>query len=111
MKNFYKYSNLTFYTAIDEPYGLIPLESMLVGTPILAFDNAGPSETIKNGKTGYLIKCYDINDFAKKAVNLIKDTPLYKKFSENAKEHDRNYYNFEKSFSNLKHILEIISKN
>ncbi len=52
--------------AIDESYGLIPLESMKNGTPIIAF-KGGPSETILDGQTGYLIKNYNFNDFVKKS--------------------------------------------
>ena len=44
-----------FYTAIDEPFGLIPLESMNYGIPVIAFEG-GPSETIIDGLAGYLIK-------------------------------------------------------
>ena len=65
---FYQSSLLTFFTAIDEPFGIIPLESMINGTPVIAFNMGGPKETILNGKTGYLIKNHDLNMFAEKAL-------------------------------------------
>lgn len=112
VKCFYEKSNLTFYTAYEESYGLIPLESMACGTPVIAFKGGGPSETIINGKTGYLINTYDFDEFAQKTINLLKDKNLYKEFSINAKEHVRENFSFEKSCSNLELILKkIVSKD
>ncbi len=39
-----------------EMFGLVPIESMACGTPVLAFDFMGPGETILNGKTGWIAK-------------------------------------------------------
>ena len=78
---------------------------MNCGTPVIAFDSAGPSETIVNGHTGYLIKNYNLNDFAKKAIKLIRDKNLNKKFSINAKEHVRKNFNFNNATSNLEKIF------
>jgi glycosyltransferase involved in cell wall biosynthesis len=39
-----------------EQFGLVPVESMACGTPVLAFDRMGPGETIINGKTGWIAK-------------------------------------------------------
>ena len=68
---------------------------MKCGTPIIAFEG-GPSETIINEITGYLIKNQDTNQFAQKAIKLMKDKELYYKFSKNAKTHIKEKFNFEK---------------
>ena len=108
LKKIYAQATLTLYTALNESYGLIPLESMERGVPVIAFEGGGPSETIQDGKTGYLIENYSIDDFAKKAINLIKDENLYGKISDNAKKHVRTCFNFEKSVLNLEMILKDI---
>ncbi|KKN05412.1 hypothetical protein LCGC14_1087660 [marine sediment metagenome] len=105
LKYYYLNSNITFYTAIDEPFGLIPLESMNYGTPVIAFEG-GPSETIIDGLTGYLIKNQDNNQFAQKALKLIKDKELYHKFSMNAKTHVKEMFNYERSISDLELIFQ-----
>lgn len=110
LKYFYAQSTLTFYNAIDEAYGLIPLESMKNGTPVIAFEG-GPTETIRDGKTGYIIKNYKLNEFAQKAIKLIKNKILIENFSKKCKEHVKKNFNFEKSFSSLEKILqEIVSR-
>ncbi|OGV96419.1 hypothetical protein A2W24_04815 [Microgenomates group bacterium RBG_16_45_19] len=38
----------------QEPFGLIPLESMACGTPVIAVKEGGYRETIRDGQTGWL---------------------------------------------------------
>ncbi len=110
LNNFYKSSTLTFYTAIHESYGLIPLESMKNGTPIIAFEG-GPSETIIDGKTGYIIKNLNISKFSEKALTLLNDSKLIQEFSKASIEHVKNNYNINESVSKLIIIFKnVISK-
>lgn len=37
-----------------EMFGYVPVESMACGTPVLAFNMMGPSETVIHGSTGWL---------------------------------------------------------
>ena len=102
---FYQKSSLTLYTPIDEAYGLIPLESMKNGTPVVAFEG-GPSETIIDGKSGYLIKNNDINDFSIKAIRILKNKELCEKFSQFGKQNVKANFNIEQTVSDLEKILE-----
>lgn len=51
------YSNalFTFYPFRDEPFGYVPVESMACGTPVLTFNLQGPSESVIDGSTGWLV--------------------------------------------------------
>ena len=40
----------------EEPFGLVMIESMLVGTPVIAFARGSAPEVIEDGVTGYLVK-------------------------------------------------------
>lgn len=109
LNSFYAQSTVTYYTAIDESFGLIPLESMKNGTPVIAFEG-GPSETIVDGKTGYIIKTNNFDDFAQKTLMLMEEEKLYEQFSESGKEHIRQNFSLEKRFSSLETILQEIIK-
>lgn len=51
------YSNAAFtlFTFNHEPFGYIPVESMACGTPVLTYNRQGPSETIIDQETGWLV--------------------------------------------------------
>lgn len=40
----------------EEPFGMVIVESMAAGTPVISFDRGAVSEVIKNNKTGFLVK-------------------------------------------------------
>jgi alpha-1,3/alpha-1,6-mannosyltransferase len=42
------------YTPHQEHFGIVPLEAMYAGTPVVAVQSGGPLETVVNAKTGYL---------------------------------------------------------
>jgi alpha-1,3/alpha-1,6-mannosyltransferase len=42
------------YTPLAEHFGLVPLEAMAAGRPVIAVNNGGPTETIVHGETGWL---------------------------------------------------------
>jgi glycosyltransferase involved in cell wall biosynthesis len=45
----------TIFPHHHEEFGLIPLESMACGTPVLTYDYQGPGETVLNGLTGWTL--------------------------------------------------------
>ena len=42
------------YTPDKEHFGIVPLEAMYAGTPVVAVDSGGPTETVVDGQTGFL---------------------------------------------------------
>ena len=54
---------LLFPIRWDEPFGMVMLESMACGTPVLAFVEGAVPEVVEDGVTGFL--CKDKDDMAK----------------------------------------------
>ena len=42
------------YTPDREHFGIVPIEAMYAGTPVLAVASGGPLETVRDGETGFL---------------------------------------------------------
>ena len=47
-------TRLSLENVRNEHFGIVPLEAMLAGRPVLACNSGGPVESIIHGVTGYL---------------------------------------------------------
>ncbi|KAF2031490.1 UDP-Glycosyltransferase/glycogen phosphorylase [Setomelanomma holmii] len=56
-------SRLLVYTPRNEHFGIVPLEAMLAGTPVLAANEGGPTETVISGQTGWLRDVSKVQDW------------------------------------------------
>jgi alpha-1,3/alpha-1,6-mannosyltransferase len=63
------------YTPSNEHFGIVPLEAMVLGTAVLAADSGGPTESVADGKTGFL-RAPTPDDFAEVIVQLARNPGL-----------------------------------
>lgn len=77
LKNLYATCRGHITTALDEDFGMTPLEAMASGKPTIAVNEGGYLETVENGITGILV---DPNEKAIiEAVKIISNNPeIYK---------------------------------
>jgi glycosyltransferase involved in cell wall biosynthesis len=72
----YAAADVFLHCSITETFGLVVLESMASGVPVIARDEGGPSETVKHGDTGFLIPPHDMNKFVAYAHMLATDESM-----------------------------------
>ncbi|HVT01534.1 MAG TPA: glycosyltransferase [Patescibacteria group bacterium] len=53
-----------FALAEDEDFGMTPVESMMCGTPVIAYYGGGYKESVVDGKTGVFFKEYNVDSLA-----------------------------------------------
>lgn len=89
-----------------EGFGLVIIEAMACGVPVVAFDcENGPRSIIDDGETGFLIPPFDINALAEKLMQLISDDNLRKKIGANAQE-AASQYDIDRIGQQWKHLFE-----
>jgi glycosyltransferase involved in cell wall biosynthesis len=52
----------------EEPFGLVMIESMMVGTPVIAFPRGSVSEVVEDGVTGFVVR--DVAEMAERIRQL-----------------------------------------
>jgi glycosyltransferase involved in cell wall biosynthesis len=52
----YRSATATVFPHYQEPFGMVPVESMACGTPVLTYDCQGPGETVVDGVTGWTVE-------------------------------------------------------
>jgi glycosyltransferase involved in cell wall biosynthesis len=68
----YNQALLTLYAPVMEPFGLVPLESMACGTPVIGVREGGIRETVVHGETGLLLE-RNPRSFAGAVEDLLRD--------------------------------------
>lgn len=100
----YNRAKLVVYTPIMEPLGLVPLEAMACGTPVVGVDEGGIKETVINGKTGILVK-REAALCAQAIEKLYNDETLYNQFAREARHYVAKEWNWDRCTQRLEEFL------
>jgi glycosyltransferase involved in cell wall biosynthesis len=76
LTSLYREAALYVYPSPEEDFGMGIVEAMAAGTPVVAWNNGGPTVTVRNGETGFLVKPYDTIEFTDKLLSLLLDHEL-----------------------------------
>lgn len=66
-------ARLLIYPTIDEPFGIVPLEAMAQGRPVVASRVGGPRESVVDGETGVFVDPIAPADIARGMLELWRD--------------------------------------
>lgn len=80
----YNKARFLVYSPILEPFGLVPLEAMACGTPVVAVAEGGVMESVVNNQTGFLVERNQAN-FANAILTLLENPGLANTFGENGR--------------------------
>jgi glycosyltransferase involved in cell wall biosynthesis len=78
-------STLYLHTASYEPFGLVLLEAMACGLPVVCTDGGGNRDLIEEGINGFMVWERDPKRLADKIELLLTDSALRKQMGENAR--------------------------
>lgn len=81
----YKESSMLLMSSLYEPFGLVLVEAMSCGIPVVAFNCPyGPADIIKDGTDGFLVEDRDIEAFADRVCQLMEDDDLRQQMGKSA---------------------------
>lgn len=78
-------ADLLLLPSAKESFGLVALEAMACGIPVIGSTAGGIPEVVAHGETGFLAEIGNVDQMAADALLLLRDDVLYRKFSANAR--------------------------
>jgi glycosyltransferase involved in cell wall biosynthesis len=81
----YQEAQLFLLSSDEEGLGLVVLEAMACGVPVVSTDCGGPSTVIQEGEMGRLVMKRDPDKLASAVVDLLRDLSLLRRYGDNAR--------------------------
>ena len=88
---FLKRAKIYLHTAIYEPFGLVLLEAMSAGLPIVCTDAGGNRDIIEHGKNGYIFQERHTEVLANQIIELLENEPKRQEIGQYAQDFAKNY--------------------
>lgn len=89
----------------QEGFGIVFLEAMALGKPVVAACVGGTPEIVKNGITGFLVRPGDLEGLALRLTQLLQDEALRIGMGEAGRKHVEEHYSFELYRKKLMKVL------
>ncbi len=70
----------------QESFGLVALEALASGVPVIGTRGSGLAEVVDDGMTGFLHLVGAVEDMAASAIRLLSDAAMWKRFSADARD-------------------------
>ena len=93
----------TFYH--NETFGIVNIEAMMFGLPVISTNEGGIPDIVKNGETGFIIENQNPNKLAEKIKWFIDNPEETNSMGEKGREHFLENYTLEIFENRLTHIL------
>ncbi|RLI46592.1 hypothetical protein DRO69_02725 [Candidatus Bathyarchaeota archaeon] len=81
----YAAADVFAFPSIHEGFGLVLLEAMACEKPVVTWKTSAMQYIVENGKTGFLVNPFNVDDFANSICLLLSDDKLSKKIGKEAR--------------------------
>jgi glycosyltransferase involved in cell wall biosynthesis len=86
----YALSDIFVFPSLTETQGMVTIEAMISGIPVVAIGEMGTLEVMHGDNGGFMVK-NDKGEFTARVLELLDDDELYKRKVEEAKEHAKSW--------------------
>lgn len=99
---FYRHAELFVLSSVQEGLGIVYLEAMACGIPVVTTKCGGSEDIIIHGHNGYLVDQNDLKGFANAVIRLLKNRSLRRELGQNAREYIVKHHNYKEFMKELK---------
>lgn len=99
------------HTSLKEPFGMVIIEAMVAGKPVIASNTEGPREIIKDKETGILVESGNYQALADAIIHSLNNKDEADSMASKAKEYVQKFFDLDKNISKInEHCETLISK-
>jgi len=91
MRDQYAWADILVLPSVSDTFGLVILEAMSYGVPVIASTNTGAIDVIRDGHDGFLIAPMNPDELSDRIARLLADPALRRAMSQAAFERARNF--------------------
>lgn len=97
---------MAFPSIAFESFGLVALEGMMYGVPVIGFNVGGIPEVITNGVTGYIVENKNYTALSERILKVIEDFELRKQLGENASKYCKDKFTLDIMIKKYEALLD-----
>jgi D-inositol-3-phosphate glycosyltransferase len=103
---FYKAVDVFTMASAGETYGMVTIEAMLSGTPVVATNTSGTPEILGNGTLGYLYSPGNIDEFVAQVEFIVANPVRAREISEHAQQAAKHKFAHNVMCADIEKLLE-----
>lgn len=105
----YRAASVFVHASIEaEPFGMVLLEAMQAGTPVVAADLGGPQEIIEHGVSGLLVNPNEAHAVASAVLEVVDDCPKRFRMIEAASHRVETAFSVERAIEQLEDVYQTV---
>jgi glycosyltransferase involved in cell wall biosynthesis len=106
----YRSAGVLLFPSVHEDFGLVPLEAMACGLPVIGWDDGhGPSTTLASGSGGVLVGAYDLDALTAAAKRVLGDAAYRQTLAAAGPRWVRERFSVQRHLDGLTELLQRVS--
>ena len=110
LPSLYSGARVLIFTTKNEPFGMVPVEALACGTPVIASNSGGVRETVQNGFNGILLDRITPQTLGNALNDLLEDPERYAVLQREAR-HSVERFSWNHHVARFLEILDPIAEN
>jgi len=102
-------SDVVVVSSRFESFGMVGVEAMACGVPVVSVDRGGPAETIVDGETGYLVPPERPGAIAARVIELLRDGELRRHMGEAGRARVQERFTVQRYAERVTAVIETVA--
>jgi phosphatidyl-myo-inositol dimannoside synthase len=111
LRRYYEIADVFVMPSRQEGFGIVFLEAMAAGKPVVASPHGGAPEVVRDGETGFLVEYGNVSALAMRLSTLLADEDLRRRMGAAGRRKTREQHQFPQFRERLIALLEPLDRN